>query len=111
MPQLEKKNNVCEIQVIKYQNAEILGILKISCFRGTKDFLLNCVYQYQKEGTVGEQVSTAVRFRTGSETVHDPLPFVSCLWTYTQEHLGRLSYTHSPQGYAIACKYFSEGQR
>lgn len=79
MPQLEKKNNICEIQVIKYQNAEILGILKISCFRGTKDFLLNCVYQYQKEGTVGEQVSTAVRFRTGSETVHDPLPFVSCL--------------------------------
>lgn len=79
MPQLEKKNNVCEIQVIKYQNAEILGILKISYFRETKDFLLNCVYQYQKEGTVGEQVSTAVRFRTGSETVHDPLPFVSCL--------------------------------
>lgn len=54
MPQLEKKNNN-EIPVIKYQNAEILGILKISCFRETKDFLLNCVYQYQyqKEGTVG----------------------------------------------------------
>lgn len=61
MPQLEKKNNVCEIQVIKYQNAEILGILKISYFRETKDFLLNCVYQYQKEGTVGEQVSTVQR--------------------------------------------------